>query len=137
MTATQGEANKALVPEAFDTLFNRRDYTAAAGQDAKGSETTVSGRDPNDDIEPTSTSILHVDRATQAKYYPLDNSQSQACALALGLATAKEWLEQLLKIALGHTWAAVLDSDNRVFAFTKNSNIYAPTRRRIANRVVN
>ena len=29
MTVTQSEANKALVLEAFDTLFNRRDYAGA------------------------------------------------------------------------------------------------------------
>jgi predicted SnoaL-like aldol condensation-catalyzing enzyme len=31
MTKTTPEQNKALVLEAFDTLFNRRDYKAAAG----------------------------------------------------------------------------------------------------------
>jgi predicted SnoaL-like aldol condensation-catalyzing enzyme len=31
MTKTTPEENKALVPEAFDTLFNKRDYEAAAG----------------------------------------------------------------------------------------------------------
>ena len=29
MTKTTGELNKALVLEAFDTLFNKRDYKAA------------------------------------------------------------------------------------------------------------
>lgn len=31
MTKTTPEQNKALVLEAFDTLFNQRDYEAAAG----------------------------------------------------------------------------------------------------------
>jgi hypothetical protein len=31
MTTTIEEANKALVLEAFDTLFNQRDYKAAGG----------------------------------------------------------------------------------------------------------
>jgi hypothetical protein len=31
MTGTSPEQNKALVLEAFDTLFNKRDYAAAEG----------------------------------------------------------------------------------------------------------
>jgi hypothetical protein len=41
MTTTSPEQNKALVLEAFDTLFNRRDYVAADASGRTVSSSTV------------------------------------------------------------------------------------------------